>query len=33
MKKLALAAAAAAALLFSAPAFTSPALAQADVKV
>jgi hypothetical protein len=33
MRKFALATAAAAALLFSAPAFTSPALAQADVKV
>jgi hypothetical protein len=33
MRKLALATAAAAALLFSAPAFTTPALAQADVKV
>jgi len=33
MRKLALATAAAAALMFSAPAFTTPALAQADVKV
>jgi hypothetical protein len=33
MKKLALATVAAAALLFGAPAFTAPALAQADVKV
>ena len=33
MRKLALATAAAAALMFSAPAFTAPAFAQADVKV
>jgi|tagenome__1003787_1003787.scaffolds.fasta_scaffold19987181_1 hypothetical protein len=33
MKKIALATVAAAALLFGAPAFTAPALAQADVKV
>ena len=33
MRKLALATAAAVALMFSAPAFTTPALAQADVKV